>query len=83
MYQPKTLTEQGLDLTPKGAYSQTPHKTIEQLIALALLRTTQGEDCYYVRQDIVNGYSLGFGSRNDWAIQCACEQGHAIAKEEL
>jgi hypothetical protein len=65
-------------LTERGDYANTPHQTIEQLVATAKARTTKGEDAYFVRQDITMGYSLGFGSRNDWAIQCACEEGHAI-----
>ena len=63
--------------TPKGAYADTPHKTIEELSLMAEERTSRGEEPYHVRQDIVNGYSLGFGSRNDWTIQCACEAGLA------
>lgn len=68
--------------TEKGAYAYTPHKTIEELCALAKQRTGKGEDPYFVRQDITNGYSLGFGSRNDWAVQCACEEGHEIAESQ-
>lgn len=67
-------------MTPKGAYAHTPHQTIEQLAATAQARAAQGEDQFFVRQDLVNGYSLGFGSRNDWTIQCAVIAGHESRK---
>lgn len=50
--------------TPRGAYCNTPHKTIEELRVIYLSRIAQGEQEYDVLQDIVNGYSLGWQSAN-------------------
>lgn len=61
--------------TPVGAYSSTPHKTIEQLETLAYQFTRKGASPFYIHQDIVNGYSLGFGSLNATAIHKACGRG--------
>lgn len=61
--------------TARGAYSATPHKTIEELSAIAESRVANGEDAYHVRQDIVNGYSLGWQSANDEVIQLAIKRG--------
>jgi len=67
-----TMTE-----TAFGAYSETEHKTIENLVAMAWARCKAGEAAYHVRQDLVNGYMLGFGSANDALIERACKEGYA------
>jgi len=64
-----------MDQTKRGAYCDTPHTTIEQKAAAARRRVADGEDPYFVRQDIVNGYSLGFQSANDALIEAACRAG--------
>lgn len=61
--------------TARGAYAGTPHKTIEELCESASNRVAAGESPWHVRQDIVNGYSLGWQSANDTLIQSAIESG--------
>jgi hypothetical protein len=50
--------------TPRAAYSDTPHKTIEELRVIATQRVNNGEPAWFVIQDLVNGYSLGWQSAN-------------------
>lgn len=61
--------------TPVGAYSGTPHQTIEQLCSTARSRVTAGEAVWIVIQDIVNGYSLGWQSANHNLIEAAAKSG--------
>jgi len=57
--------------TPVGAYAGTPHKTIEELVALATQRATAGEYPSEIIQDLVDGYSLGWQSANHRLIEQA------------
>lgn len=66
----RTLTE-----TPRAAYSNTPHQTIEQLCNTAKNRVETGEPAWFVIQDIVNGYSLGWQSANHRLIEQAARSG--------
>lgn len=50
--------------TPVGAYASTPHKTMRELERIAIDRVRAGEPLYYVLQDIIDGYHLGWGSKN-------------------
>jgi len=56
--------------TPIGAYTGMPHKTIEELVTMARERAKQdGAIGYRIVQDLVDGYSLGWGSANHRAIE--------------
>jgi hypothetical protein len=57
--------------TPLAAYATTPHKTIEELCAMATARAAAGEHHADIVQDIVNGYALGWQSANHRAIERA------------
>lgn len=57
--------------TPVGAYRNTPHKTIEELIAIAAQRAASGENPDAIIQDIVDGYDLGWQSANHRLIEQA------------
>jgi len=57
--------------TAVGAYAGTPHKTIEELIAMAARRAKAGEHPSQIVQDIVDGYSLGWQSKNHRLIENA------------
>lgn len=59
--------------TPRAAYAGTPHQTIEQLCSTAKSRVQAGEPAWFVIQDIVNGYSLGWQSANHRLIEQAAK----------
>lgn len=62
--------------TLRGAYCETPHKTIGELQRMAVKRVKQGEAVDYVVQDIVNGYSLEWQSANHYCIAFGLEGYH-------
>lgn len=57
--------------TPLGAYAETPHKTTEELVAIAARRAIEGENPSEIIQDIVDGYNLGWQSANHQLIDQA------------
>ena len=61
--------------TPLKAYASTPHKTITELEELATARTFAGENPAYVKQDIIDGYGLGWQSANAALIKTAADKG--------
>lgn len=60
--------------TAVGAYADTPHKTIEELIALAACRAAAGENPLDIVQDLVDGYNLGWQSANHRLIERAAKE---------
>ena len=58
-----------MSTTARGSYSCTPHKTIHELRAMYLDRIAHGEPAWFVLQDIVNGYDLGWQSANHRYIE--------------
>ena len=61
--------------TPLNAYASTPHKTITELAELATARTFAGENPAAVKQDIIDGYGLGWQSANAALIETAADKG--------
>ena len=61
--------------TPLKAYASTPHKTITELEELATARTFAGENPADVKQDIIDGYGLGWQSANAALIETAADKG--------
>ena len=61
--------------TPLNAYASTPHKTITELEELATARTFAGENPADVKQDIIDGYGLGWQSANAALIETAADKG--------
>jgi len=59
--------------TTVGAYTFTPHKTIEELVAMAKARAMKGENQHDIIQDIVDGYNLGWFSANYFLIEQAAK----------
>lgn len=64
--------------TKRGAYADTPHKTIEELVAQARQRVEVGEPLDLIIQDLVDGYSLGWQSANHRLIEAAVK-GEGVA----
>lgn len=60
-----------------GKYVGTPYKTIEEILADAQSRVAKGENPRAVTFDLVEGYCLGWGSANCFAIQAAAIKGGA------
>ena len=60
---------------PLNSYASTPHKTITELEELATARTFAGENPAYVKQDIIDGYGLGWQSANAALIETAADKG--------
>ena len=61
--------------TPVGRYSGQPHRTIDELVEEARVRALNGEQPYFVTQDLVNGYSLGWLNENHRRIEAAANLG--------
>lgn len=65
-------------MTPRGAYKNKPHKTIEELTREAYERgKTSRQPVYDIAQDIVDGYSLDWGSANTRLIVQSAIRGRA------
>lgn len=54
---------------------RAPHKTIEELVALASSRAAAGENFWDITREIVEGYNLGWQSANHRLIEQAAKGG--------
>ncbi len=55
--------------TPVGAYRETPHKTINDILEIARNRAQKGENRHVILQDLIDGYELGWQSENHRLIE--------------